>query len=263
VRTESVYLDAVSPDGADAFVVRLQRNLGEATAWLWVHVFRGGEVWGSVAEDLPCGEAAVDPASAPCRYEDAASTVVFERHGGGPAMRGTLRAAAATPTGVPLRVEATFAVTMLTGDEGLLGGRTERHGAVEATITVGADSWTLDALGQWHEQHQDTPRFGVPFTYMTVRGAARSLVGLVTPRGSGALVASPAGAERVDQLMIDPPGPRRSVVAGHVGGTLRATYTYELPIGGHPRASSIVVGDLDGSPVSGCVNDWRPPADTP
>src|SRR4051812_7827966 len=166
--SESVYLDCVTPDGATGFVTRLALHPDEACSWLWLHVFLEGQAYGFNRQDLP----AAPPSAGTGRYA-LPDRARFERTGEratveveGPALDGASVAAGDGPHRV--RLEASFEATAAAGSNG--PGRTERLGLVEASVTVDGTPHHISGRGQFHEQHQDAPRFTVPFTYCTLRG---------------------------------------------------------------------------------------------
>ena len=264
--TESVYLDAVSADGRTAFVTRLARHVDEGVAWLWLHGFGEGFEVAFLRDDIELvAPATEEAATGACYSLDAGGVSArFERTGPAGAPREAHVTVRVPAHGIEL--DATFVASGPAGSN--LPGRTEVLGRVDATMTTPAGANTLQALGQFHEQHQTAPRFQVPFTYGTLRGDDAGIVFLIGPRASGAFVNTPAGTATARQVRISPPGDDRELEADlEAGDTLRfrleRTHHYLLPINGHPRESSIVVAHGAGGELSGCVNDWTPPDWTP
>lgn len=262
--SESVYLDCVSLDGLTGMVTRLALHPEEGCCWLWAHVFLpGGQAYSYNRQDLPMGELGArsgdyrGPAPLWARFvrngDRADVKVAVPAHPGpsAPEDNGSF----------PLSIEASFTPTGASGSN--LPGRTERLGQVEATIEVGGERIALSGHGQFHEQHQEAPRFSVPFTYGTLRGEATGAVFLIGPQRSGGFVVQGATQRPASAVAMGPPGTRRSLrVAtadgGELFGELTATWRYVLPINGRGRSSSIVSGFLGDKAVSGCVNDWIP-----
>lgn len=82
--SESVYLDAVSPDGRTGFVTRLARHVDGGRTWLWAHGFDvDGPTVAFVRDDLPCdGDRTVDDdASVVYSVEAEGVSARFERVG--------------------------------------------------------------------------------------------------------------------------------------------------------------------------------------
>lgn len=251
--TESRYLDLVSDDGRLALVTRLARHPDEGVSWLWAHLFTPDGCVGYVDNALPDPW----PDGVAARFDgderSAEVEVAAPAHDGATVPEGA--------GGVPLRISARFTATG--GAGGTLPGRTEVLGDVRATVTAGDRTVELAGRGQWHRQEQDTPRFEHRFTYGTVRGDGFGAVLLTAGGPGGALVVRGAAVERATGLTIDPPGDDRAVALAfddgrRLDGRLRATYRYTLPLPTGPRPGSIVVGELDGVAVSGCVNDFEP-----
>ena len=255
--SESVYLDVVSADGKLAVVTRLARHVDEGVAWLWLHAFGIADL-AFVRDDLPCDAARTEDDDQGARYvidgEDVRAAFVRS----GPKDMPTGATVAVRVPGAIF--EASFTPTGAAGSN--LPGRSEVLGVVDASITTAEGTARLAARGQFHEQHQDAPRFTVPFTYGTLRGDGLGMVALITPGRSGGFVSRHDEIVRATSAAISPAGPsRRLVLSLERGGELevdvRSTYDYELPINGRPRRSAIVHGRVGSIDVSGCINDWR------
>ena len=260
--TESVYLDAVSPDGRTAFVTRLARHVDEGVAWLWLHGFGDGFGTAFLRDDIELrAPATEETATGACYTLDAGGVIArFERDGPASAPDAARVTVRLPEQGIEL--EATFAPSGPAGSN--LPGRTEVLGRVDATMTTPAGRATLSAFGQFHEQHQTAPRFQVPFTYGTLRGDDGGVVFVIGPRASGAFVRRADGTSTAREVRISPPGDERELDVELDSGAvlhfqLERSHHYLLPIGGHPRESSIVVARGADAVLSGCVNDWTPP----
>jgi hypothetical protein len=274
VWSESVYLDAVSRDGNHGFVIRLGRYPSLRTAWVWAHVFTPDGCVSFNDDSVSCTPVRVAVGDADVTYTDADGMSSFTRAGprgaiveGRASVRVDAHPGAVAPRGrgpVPLTIDATFSPHGVLPGAGNLTGRTEEHGTVSVRASWPGGGLALEALGQWHEQHQDTPRFRVPFTYITVRGDDASLVAIVGPRASGGILRQRGEGMRATEVRISPPGGERTLECALEDGTvitgaLGRTYTYAVPIDGRPRPGTLVTGSLDGASVSGCVNDWSAP----
>lgn len=259
--TESVYLDVVSPDGRTGFVARLARHVDEGVGWLWLHVFTDGAIFAFARDDLPlAGRPTVETGEgAVYELESDVGSAIFARAGDPTAPSGATVTVKLPSKGV--RLEATFTPTGHAGSN--LPGRTEVLGRVDATVVTATGEHRMIGLGQFHEQHQTTPRFRVPFTYGTLRGERLGLVFLVGPRASTAFVRDDDGVAVATAVRIEPVGGERTLELD-VGRKdplrlqLTRTHHYLLPIGGHPRESSLVVASTGPETLSGCVNDWEP-----
>lgn len=267
-----MYLDCVSTDGATGFVARLARHVDEGATWLWAHAFLPGGVVAFHDQDLACdgGRTAVDGAGVEYR-QSGSPGASFRRHGLRNAMTGagvhvevSGHSDGFAPAGsgpVPLIIDASFTPVRAAG--GTLPGRTEVLGRVSAAVVVDGVEHGVEGWAQWHEQHQTEPRFTVPFTYATVRGDALGAVLVRGPRRSGGLLWRGEKQETVLEFDLSPPGAGRSLSCrladgSTVRGMLQTVQRYAVGINGSPRPGTLVSGDLGGSPVSGCVNDWTP-----
>ena len=270
--TESVYLDAVAPDGQSGFVARLQRAPEVENAWLWVHAFDSGDAWSFNDDRVACDSSRTDVEGADVHYATADGSAQFDRAGPREAMTAaSVRASVGAHKGLtaplgpgPMRLDlrASFTPTRAVA-RGTLPGRTEEHGTVEVAARWDGGGFELTALGQWHEQHQELPRFGRPFTYLTFRGPDAAVVAVVGTHASGGWARRGDTVVALTAVRIDAPGSTR-VLEGQaedgslVTASLTTTHAYEVPIGGRPRPGTFVTGTLAGAQVSGCVNHWEP-----
>jgi len=267
--SESVYLDCVSPDGQAAFVVRLCRYPSAGTGWLWGHVFLHGRVYAYTDHYLPCSASVTPVESADVRYDlGERSPVAMERSGPREAPRvATVRVrfqahAEAHPGHGPgehhVVLGASFHPLSASGTS--VPGRIELLGRVSAVVSVDDNETEITGFGQWHEQHQEQPRFLRPFTYTTLRGERLSFVATRGP------LRAVGYARRGDEIVaiagyeVGPPAPvrelRLELADGSVfAGEARATYTYSVPVYDMRRPGSVVVAALDGEQLSGCIND--------
>jgi len=268
--SESAYLDCVSEDGMTGFVLRLSRYPSAGTGWLWCHVFLPSGVYAYTDHYLTCGSERTAVESAGVHYGldgtvDAGMTRSGER--GSPEFaRATVsvrahadRNAGHGPGDVPVRVAAIF--WPLSASRTVVPGRIELLGRVEGKISVGRSEVDIVGLGQWHEQHQEAPRFQAPFIYMTLRGADLALVGTIGPRRSTGYVRRGNELTQIDALAVSARAPARairiSLADGSVlAGSLETTHEYSVPIFERRRPGTLVRGTIDGHPVSGCVNDY-------
>jgi hypothetical protein len=276
VWSESVYLDAVSPDGTLAFVARLGRYPTKQIAWVWAHVFTPNGCVSYNHDQVLCDGHVVAVDDPDAAYDAGDGSASFRREG----PRGGIQSGAATvrvlahagstapnrPGTVPLELDATFRPHGVLPGAGNLPGRTEEHGTVRVRASWPGGELDLEALGQWHEQHQEAPRFTVPFTYITVRGVDTSLVAIIGAKNSGGILRRAGTGIRATAVRITPPGDARTIECdledgSTITGAVRSTYRYSVPIDGRPRPGTIVTGTRGGADVSGCVNDWiAPPA---
>lgn len=267
--SESVYLDCVSADGGTGFVVRLCRYPTERTAWLWAHVFLPGETYAYTDHYLHCNDTVTPVESEHVVYRlDADADMSMTRVG----PRASPEAASVSisaslhldpqaghgPGKHDLDLAATF--TPLGASGTTVPGRVELLGRVQVSAGLDGEDLRFEGFGHWHEQHQEQPRFLRPFTYVTLRGER---LAFVLTRGQ----ARATGYARRDGVItpvtgfdIDPYGPRRSFRLELADGTelrgeARTTHAYSIPIYDLRRPGTLVVAEVDGQPLSGCIND--------
>ncbi|HJP40354.1 MAG TPA: hypothetical protein QGF35_01425 [Dehalococcoidia bacterium] len=272
--TESAALQGFQDDGRLGVAIRIQRFPARAQDWLWLHIFTPRRVYGFVSDGLP-GSRDVLRMDSP----DVSYGVGSERTPGGGVLRrrgprGAPQAAVAFVYGMghqgpdmpqgsgPLKltVSATFtpSPTASPPPDGL-----EIPGAVSASIGFGRRSRDLTGFGHWLEQHQETPRFETPYTYLSISGPQASIVARRSPSSVSGYVLKAGSEEEIDRFEISPVGSRRTVKLGTKGGShfelgVEDVHRYELPIGDSPRASSVVSTSIDGMSLAGPLNDWMP-----
>lgn len=287
--TESTLLDLVTDDGRSGFMVRLARHVDEAVAWVWLVTYGPEGIHGFVDDSLPCSPTRTVDDGSGATYSVAVPgshgrSAWIRREGAADSVTGgrcTIDVLGTAGDDVPrgpgparLQVDATFAARARRVG-GNLPGRTESIVDVRATVTVDGRSRSVSGLGQFHEQLQEAPRFDTPFTYTSLRSRDRSLVGLRGPKAGRAVIQSAGetvahpGFEIEPRDPAAPMGSRRFRVERRDGdgrvdgepivhGEIAPTITYTVPILHGRRPSAIVCGVLDGRPVTGFVNDWRP-----
>ena len=287
--TESTLLDLVTADGRSGFMVRLARNVDEGTGWVWLVTYGPDGVSGFVEDRCACAGHHTEDDGTGAEYVvempvEAGAEATVHRRGtsetplGGHCVVDVLGHSSSDiprgPGNNRLRVEAGFRVSDRPAGSNL-PGRSESIVDVEAILTVNGVTRHIRGMGQFHEQLQDTPRFDTPFTYMSLRGADLSLIGLRGPRSGGGVVISADGPEQLPGLEIDAydkddPWCRRDFRCGvdatgaaRFGGHLEPTVRYSIPIGDGRRPSAIVRGELNGRAVTGFLNDWTPPGSGP
>ncbi len=267
--SESVYLDCVSADGETGFVVRLCRYPTERTAWLWAHVFLPGKVYAYTDHYLPCdGQVTpVDSDRVVYRLESDAD-MSMTRAG----RRESPSAASVSISAMPheeahpehgeggheLNLVATFEPLGASGTT--VPGRVELLGRVKVSADLDGAELKFEGLGQWHEQHQEQPRFLRPFTYCTLRGDHLAFVVTRGPLRATGYVRRDGVNTPVTGFDIDPRGPRRSfrlelADGSELRGEARTTHGYSVPIYDTRRPGTLVVAEVEGEHLSGCIND--------
>ncbi|HXH22141.1 MAG TPA: hypothetical protein VNN10_08930 [Dehalococcoidia bacterium] len=268
--SESVYLDCVSPDGETGFVVRLCRYPTERTGWLWAHVFLPGKVFAYTDHYLACPESVTAVEAPDVRYDlGAGSPVAMDRAGPreqprSASVRVHFQAhAEAHPGHGPgshhVLLSGSFHPLSASGTS--VAGRIELLGSVSGLVTIDDSEYDLLGFGQWHEQHQEGPRFLRPFTYATLRGERLAFVATRGPLRATGYVRREGEITPVTAFDIGPRGPRRALRLELADGTelrgeARTTHEYSVPIYDTRRPGTLVVAEVGGERLSGCINDF-------
>ena len=277
--SESVALFVTTPAAASAASIRLFRFPSAGTAWLWVHVFTPNAAWAYNVDHVPCGSEVTSVDGDDVAYRAGGAT--FTRLGPREAPTGgTIDVEVAAHAGheapdvdgeTPIRVSGTF--TPAVSAMATLPGRSELLGDASVRVQVGdGEAITIAGHAQFHEQHQDNPRFVVPFTYASLRGPDLSLIALIGPRASGGFgsrratasgSAAPASPQRYSAVRIPEPEGGRHAIELEAGpgealtGEAVVVHSFTIPVYGRPWWGTLVTATIDGAPLSGSVNRWR------
>ena len=268
--SESVYLDCVSPDGGSGVLVRLCRYPSEATGWLWVHAFQPGKVYAFTDHSLPCSTAVTKVDAADVTYDLGDDSLVDMQRDGPREDPDEARVHASVlahldphaphgPGTHPIEVAATFTPLGASGTK--VPGRIELLGEVRAHIEVDGGTIEVAGYGQWHEQHQEQPRFLRPFTYVTLRGENLAFVATRGPLRATGYARRNGVLTPISALDISPRGARRDLRieladGSELRGEARTTHDYSVPIYDGRRPGSLVVAEIGGEQLSGCINDF-------
>lgn len=163
------------------------------------------------------------------------------------------------PGAHPLEITATF--TPLGSSGTSVPGRIELLGEVTARFDVDGRTVEVGGFGQWHEQHQEQPRFLRPFTYVTLRGERLAFVLTRGPLRATGYLRRDGVISAVTGFDIDPRGPRRAfrlelADGSELQGEALTTHDYSVPIYDTRRPGTLVVAEVDGERLSGCINDF-------
>lgn len=279
-RSESVLMAAFAPDARLGFLVRLCRYPESGVTWAWAQVFDRHQVYSFTD---PAWRATRDATAVEADRVTYASAqgeafIAFERLGSraspaSAAMRLNvgLHRNPFAPDGqgtVPVTIEAAFQPH--SSADGLLDGRSEIKGQVNARIVVAGGERKLVAQGHFHEQQQETPRFVDPFIYFSGWGERINFTLILGVPSSGNGAASSGGIvfqdgkpRRSTGLSIEPPSASRRFSVKLDDGTALegradARYVYGQRIYRAWRSSSIVTGTFAGRRMTGMLNDWLP-----
>jgi hypothetical protein len=265
-RSEAVYLDAVTNDGASGFIARTCRFPDEGLAWNWLHIFHHGHVHSFTSHEVSCAGGRVDESAERAAYE--AGDFHFTRSGDRLSPESVIFTAGAhlnsgplSPHGegvLPAQVSASFQAG-LPGFESM-SGRSEVLGITDVRMTLGDAEIELETAGQFHEQIQTTPRFDKPFTYGTLRGDTGGCIFARGVRGATGSVVLNDERETITTVRIAPPNVIRpfeiDLESGRtIKGEAVATYQYEIPVFHMVRPGTLVSATIDGHKLSGCIND--------
>jgi hypothetical protein len=169
---------------------------------------------------------------------------------------------------VPVTIEAAFQPH--SSADGILDGRSEIKGKVNARIVIAGRERNLVAQGHFHEQQQETPRFVDPFVYFSGWGERINftlILGVPSSRNgapsSGGIVFQDGKPRRSTGFSIEPPSASRRFSVNLDDGTVLegkadARYVYGQRIYGAWRPSRIVTGMFAGRRMTGMLNDWLP-----
>lgn len=265
--SESVHSGVASDDGQLRLTVRLCRYPELGLAWVWMHA-RTREGFFSYVDHLaPAQEA--PPASAGRVYADDAKTLVFERLGvvdkpTSARITGTClaRHAATSQFGKGKhRMDVSIAFSPERLYSGLNTGRTEVFGRSRAVVTIDGKRTEIEGPAQFHEQGQTTPRFTVPFCYMTLWGSGAATTMLIAPkRRDGYLLEGDTSTE-VTSVTVDPPASTRrlqvKLADGRaMDGEATLVQAYTIPMVGNTWRGHMMNVELGGRSYRGHINDY-------
>ncbi|MFN9356017.1 MAG: hypothetical protein ACK6A4_04200 [Alphaproteobacteria bacterium] len=279
-RSESVLMAAFAPDARLGFLVRLCRYPGSGVTWAWSQVFDRHQVysftdpaWGATRDATSVEADRVQYASA-----QGGAFIAFERLGsraapGSASMRLNLGLhrnpfAPDGPGRVPVTIEAGFQPH--SSADGIIDGRSEIKGKVNARIVIAGRARTLVAQGHFHEQQQETPRFVDPFVYFSGWGERINFTLILGVPSAGNGAASSGGIvfqdgkpRRSTGFSIEPPSASRRFSVKLDDGTVLegradARYVYGQRIYGAWRPSSILNGMCAYRRMTGMINAWLP-----
>jgi len=269
--SESVHSGICSPDGERRVTVRLCRYPDLGLAWVWMHARTPKGFYSYIDHMAACGRDPTPIEDDVATYADALRTIVFDRLGAvskptAAHIRGGARARKAAdssfgPGDHKLDVSIDFTPARLFS--GLNAGRTEVFGHSRAVVTVDGDRFEIEGPAQFHEQRQKTPRFTVPFSYLTLWGEQASATMLVTPGRHDGYILDGDRTMEIDNVQVGPPGLRRKLsVRLKDGKTLAGEITlvqgYTVPIVGQSWQGHMVRAELGPYAFLGHANDFRP-----
>ena len=269
LESESVMLACATADASSAVFLRLCRYPGAGTTWLWARVITPGINCHLNDNYLPCSNVPLKLEAAAVEYygEDREMLTLWREGDRARPLRcgarGTMpmyREDEAGRGATSVALEATF--TPLRAHAGLLAGRTEIMGRAHVDIVAGAERFSFDGLGQFHEQPQTAARFVTPFTYMSLWGEKLSAVALFTAASSGGYIFRDGRLARAATFAVSPPASERFVrMALEDGSTFDSVahrvHAYSVPIYGRDWHGSFVTIEAGANRAAGMINDWN------
>ncbi len=269
--SESVHSGVCSSDGDRRVTVRLCRYPDLGLAWVWIHARTPKGFFSYIDHAAPCGRDPTPIDNDVATYTDTLKTIVFNRLGAASKPRaarvhgGAL--ARKTTDGSfghgdhELDVSIDFAPARLFS--GLNAGRTEVFGHSRAVVTIDGEKFEIEGPAQFHEQRQKTPRFTVPFSYLTLWGEDASATMLVTPRRHDGYILDGDRTMEIDSVQVGPPGLRRKLSVRlkdgkNLGGEITLVQGYTVPIVGQSWQGHMVRAELGRYAFLGHANDFRP-----
>jgi hypothetical protein len=269
--SESIMVLAFAPDLRTGFSLRLQRHPEHDASWVWLHAIADGRFYAFTDNRLPATPGRSRPDDADVIYEVPGLAVRMVRAGTAEQMSeirfsaevGAHESLAAPEGEGPVRLSVTGVFRPGPLKAGALAGRYERAGEVEATLMADGRRHALAVPAKAHEQVQETPRFGTPFTYAMLWGPNASMVGLTAGGRGGGDYETAAGDTPLARFAVAPRAERRRFEieprgAAPLTGLAARAFAYEVPIFGRAWQGSIVRATLGPHTLVGMINDWRP-----
>jgi hypothetical protein len=270
---ESAAITATLADGSLGFGIRIARFPGRLRAALWVHLLLPDIVYGYAEDGLPLTgfTGVTDVEARKVRFELVGEPYAVMQREAAPerGFRGAFRCAvgahaAEHPPPGPGAIAVTIAGSFETAaPQRSRQGRMEAPGRVNAVMKTPAGQFAMESRAKWHEQTGERARFGAAFVYMSLEGAARSLLASRNAGRSWGFLAGDVASVPVVSFEIDPPGETRRFRAelgdGQViEGVAKVLRAISVPIEGRRRPSSFVIAETNLGVLSGEINDWQP-----
>lgn len=261
--SESVLLTAIAGDARSGVFARLCRYPDAGVAWVWVHLVADGRSWTFVDDDAPCGPDHLDLDGDGIIYDARPPADAVWRRSG-PRHAPTDASLELSLVG-PLVAQVQVSFTPGHASGASLPGRTEVLGRSTVRATIDGRPIDFDGVGQWHEQEQSTPRFLVPFTYLSLAGDDLAILGVIGPRASGGFVRGEGADAVLRRISVEPGANGFAIEVETDGGdTMRGEaeigHAYTLPVYGRPWTGTFVTAAVAGRRLTGFVNRWDPNA---
>jgi hypothetical protein len=269
--SESVMVLYFDADLRNGLSLRLSRYPDLGTTWVWCHVICDGMLYSYTNHDLPCAADHKRADDTLATYEVPGLQVRMTRSGTSADMTAlSFSAQVAAHRGgkgvdgrgnIPVQLDGIFHPGPLRA--GSPAGRFERTGHVEAELAVRGRAVSLSGVAKAHEQTQTAPRFDAPFTYAMLWGPDASLTGLLSATRRYGDYDGPGGDRAITNFAAEASAPTRRFEAqlddgSHIAGTARTAFSFDVPVFSRQWHGHVVAGAIEGHPVVGMINDWRP-----
>ncbi len=270
---ESVALIGMSTDGEITVNARLARFPGKGLTNLWAAITVGDRHF-SVAEELPLkgfqGQTEIGASHVQFR-QPGDEFAWFLRNGlsssrfdGDVALRGSAFEDRYPPLG-PGNLRIGFNAEFSAAHEpaATRNGRIEVFGAVAAVVETPGGTVTFEGFGKWHEQTGERPKFGQPFTYLSVQNRDSAVLARASAGGAWGFALANGEQKPVREFRIEPPAERREFEIrlednSVIHGVAVQRWLQSVPIEGQRRPGAFVDVVSELGQMMGQLNDWAP-----
>ena len=269
--SESLMLLHFDPEVRNGISVRVSRYPELNCTWVWCHVLLDAKMYAYTERRLPCSTTRNLGTAAIGRYDSASANVAFTRSGPVDQMQ-EIRLSANVlsrqsaegrdgPGDIPIAVHALFRPEKLKANPP--PGRSEWTGSARVDLLVGKRRITLKGVAKAHEQTQTAPRFDLPFTYAMMWSPTASFIATSSSNKRYGNFEADGIAHAVRDFQPSHPDRERHFTAllddgRMLRGSASRVAAYEVPVFDRTWNGNIVRVNLDGKPMVGMLNDWRP-----
>lgn len=269
--SESLMLLHFDPEVRNGISVRVSRYPELNCTWVWCHVLLDAKMYAYTERRLPCSTTRNLGTAAIGRYDSASANVAFTRSGPVDQMQ-EIRLSANVlsrqsaegrdgPGDIPIAVHALFRPEKLKANPP--PGRSEWTGSARVDLLVGKRRITLKGVAKAHEQTQTAPRFDLPFTYAMMWSPTASFIATSSSNKRYGNFEADGIAHAVRDFQPSHPDRERHFTTllddgRMLQGSASRVVAYEVPVFDRTWNGNIVRVNLDGKPMVGMLNDWRP-----
>jgi hypothetical protein len=271
--SESLMLLHFDPEVRNGISVRVSRYPDMNATWVWCHVLFDGRMYAFTERRLACSRDRNLGTATRGDYDSRKAGVAFGRLGPvaqleGIRLKAKVRSRQSSegqdgPGDIPVTIDAVFRPQSLKGN--LPPGRSEWTGQVGIDLTVAGQARRLTGVAKAHEQTQTAPRFDVPFTYGMMWSPTASFIANSSPKKRYGQFEADGLSHAVTDFQPTSPDAARRFAAilddgRRVTGLATRVARYDVPVYDRVWNGNIVRVELDGRPLVGMLNDWRPDA---